>query len=322
MSDFFKSIFTIVAVIILVIFTLKTINRKNNNSIIPKGYQDTPGKHYDKYYSYKKVIDKNNIHLRRLAAETTKSCAPNNKECMMINIYEYVRSRINYLGDPVSEELIQTPMETLSLKAGDCEDLAILLSSILYNVGIKSYLVHVPGHIYTLGCGIDTNNFKNELKKKYQTNRHLFKTNKYFSGRSLWHVQLNKNYYREPLNIKLKSSKPVDLYALDSKPDINRLMSGQSYTYMPDCTYHDIKYLETSCYLAAGNIIALKIKHEETRVNISGTGKTNIPKTPRFYDINNEKCITLDPAIKGNAGFAGMEMEIYKNSEKKIISLN
>ncbi len=66
---------------------------------------------------------------------------------------------INYVIDPTTpyEELsqnqtvvdfLQFPSQTLIYKAGDCDDLSILMCAVLEAVGIETALVTVPGHIF------------------------------------------------------------------------------------------------------------------------------------------------------------------------------
>ena len=56
--------------------------------------------------------------------------------------WDYLADHFNYKPDG-SKDLWQFPSETLALKHGDCEDLAILLASLLMVSGISSYCVRV-----------------------------------------------------------------------------------------------------------------------------------------------------------------------------------
>ncbi|MBN2657781.1 MAG: hypothetical protein JXR86_12030 [Spirochaetales bacterium] len=66
---------------------------------------------------------------------------------------------INYVIDPASSyiemsenadsvDFIQFPSQTLTFRAGDCDDLSVLATSLLESVGIETAFVTVPGHIY------------------------------------------------------------------------------------------------------------------------------------------------------------------------------
>ena len=71
-------------------------------------------------------------------------------------MFEFVRDEIQYVYDPMGLEEIQSPETTLKLRAGDCEDQAILLSSLLSAIGFESALIFadtdnngVPDHVYS-----------------------------------------------------------------------------------------------------------------------------------------------------------------------------
>lgn len=66
---------------------------------------------------------------------------------------------INYVIDPASSyielsenkfslDYLQFPVQTLSYKAGDCDDLSILYSALLESIGIETAFITIPGHIY------------------------------------------------------------------------------------------------------------------------------------------------------------------------------
>lgn len=79
---------------------------------------------------------------------------------MAMGIYEALRLfGMNYIRDPLSPydvlsenelaiDYLQFPSQTLQYKAGDCDDLSILYSSLLEAAGIESAFITVPGHIY------------------------------------------------------------------------------------------------------------------------------------------------------------------------------
>ena len=67
---------------------------------------------------------------------------------------------VNYVIDPktpyedfsknkFSLDYLQFPSQTLTYKAGDCDDLSILYSALLKSVGIEAAFVTIPGHIFT-----------------------------------------------------------------------------------------------------------------------------------------------------------------------------
>ncbi len=68
--------------------------------------------------------------------------------------------KMNYLVDPNNPygsasgegavDYIQYPRETLRLRSGDCDDLSILFCALLENLGIRTAMVDVPGHVFVI----------------------------------------------------------------------------------------------------------------------------------------------------------------------------
>jgi tetratricopeptide (TPR) repeat protein/DNA-binding beta-propeller fold protein YncE len=66
---------------------------------------------------------------------------------------------MKYVVDPSSPfpqltkdqlDYVQFPRETLKVKSGDCDDLSVLLSAGLENLGIETAMVDVPGHLFLM----------------------------------------------------------------------------------------------------------------------------------------------------------------------------
>jgi hypothetical protein len=72
--------------------------------------------------------------------------------------YSFIQDSINYICDPLQnkQDRIQYPLELLSSKSGDCEDLSILMVSLLRSVGINASFIEIlnpsinEGHIFIL----------------------------------------------------------------------------------------------------------------------------------------------------------------------------
>jgi len=77
-----------------------------------------------------------------------------------LGIFETLRLYgINYVIDPQSSyveairneqfiDYLQFPSQTLTFRAGDCDDLSILYSALLESVGIETAFITIPGHIF------------------------------------------------------------------------------------------------------------------------------------------------------------------------------
>ncbi len=76
-------------------------------------------------------------------------------------------SGTNYIIDPNTPftelrddqiDYVQFPRETLHLKSGDCDDLSVLISAGLENLGIRTAFIEIPGHLFLMfdtGLGAD-----------------------------------------------------------------------------------------------------------------------------------------------------------------------
>ncbi len=53
-------------------------------------------------------------------------------------LFEWVRDRIYFVGDPVDTEWLQAPWNTLQFGAGDCDDRATLLAAGLRTIGVSA----------------------------------------------------------------------------------------------------------------------------------------------------------------------------------------
>jgi tetratricopeptide (TPR) repeat protein len=68
-------------------------------------------------------------------------------------------SGTNYIIDPNTPftelrddqiDYVQFPRETLHLKSGDCDDLSVLISAGLENLGIRTAFIEIPGHLFLM----------------------------------------------------------------------------------------------------------------------------------------------------------------------------
>lgn len=62
----------------------------------------------------------------------------NDKAYKIIAIALWVSANIKYVNDPYGFEYIASPRETLQVKAGDCDDFAVLLASMYRSIGLRS----------------------------------------------------------------------------------------------------------------------------------------------------------------------------------------
>jgi hypothetical protein len=111
------------------------------------------------YLPFLEKINTNSDVVRKVATERVARCKGNDRLCESVFLNRFVAKEITYRQDPrrVANEIrlmdhVQSPAQTLELKAGDCEDQSILLVSLLGAVGFKTYLAFTSDHVYPLVC--------------------------------------------------------------------------------------------------------------------------------------------------------------------------
>jgi hypothetical protein len=61
-------------------------------------------------------------------------------------IYEWVKRNIRYTKDPVTKEKLYPPQELLKIKAGDCDDISMLLGALLLALGYRARLITISAN--------------------------------------------------------------------------------------------------------------------------------------------------------------------------------
>lgn len=81
--------------------------------------------------------------IRELALRLTSDNRQNDVMADVKSLHAFVRDYIRYVNDTRGVETLQTPLATLELRAGDCDDKSILLASLLESIGRAARLVAV-----------------------------------------------------------------------------------------------------------------------------------------------------------------------------------
>lgn len=96
------------------------------------------------------LVDSGDPYVRTVAEhilETVGDCSDLDRAAAALN---FVQTAIRYVSDDANygcEEFWASPVETLYLHSGDCEDQAVLLCSILCVMGLDCVLLDYPTHI-------------------------------------------------------------------------------------------------------------------------------------------------------------------------------
>lgn len=73
--------------------------------------------------------------VRELALKLTSNNRQNDTVADVKSLHAFVRDSVRYVNDTRQVETLQTPLATLELQAGDCDDKSILLASLLESIG-------------------------------------------------------------------------------------------------------------------------------------------------------------------------------------------
>lgn len=92
--------------------------------------------------------------IRATALEITKNVASNDRAGERNAIFQFLKDNLKFRGE--YQETVQTPLVTLQLKAGDCDDHSTLLAALLQAIGhdtaFKTVAIGGPdySHVYVL----------------------------------------------------------------------------------------------------------------------------------------------------------------------------
>lgn len=84
--------------------------------------------------------------IRELALQITKKAPNKNWKAEAAAVHNFILKNIRYVKDVRGIETIQTPVKTLQLRAGDCDDHSTLAASLLESIGHPTRFVAAGYH--------------------------------------------------------------------------------------------------------------------------------------------------------------------------------
>ncbi len=273
------------------------------------------------YGIYIEKVELDDKELRIEAINAASECISGDRECQLIRVYEHLVHNYKYFADSRDDEHIQTPFETREFRGGDCEDLTILLTSLLENIGIETYFVFTEDHIYSLACDIDPGTVYNYTLPLYYVTRNIENstTEIQFEANDGYYFGGDETFYGNLLSIfgSVKSEDPVTIFAIRNKTEFdtflyNRTCNALNGSYQEGVKSAKIEYMDVDY----GGIVIHNPSQKnitvELTINAYLTYPTIDPDTIEIttYDINGKTCIPLDPTL-GEDSYAGSESDIY-----------
>ena len=258
----------------------------------------------------------------------------------MNSIYRHIVENYKYYSDPRSSEFIQSPYDTIKVKGGDCEDLTILLNSLLENIGIKTYIVLTKTHAYSLACGINIKGLEKYAKRSlieyFASNLNLGKNreikskngqnfivftqkqsfvlkpnNYYFYGES--HSKIQPSSTHTDFEYEISSRQPLTIYFVPSKEDYDKLAANKQFNHYPTCKKENVLKVKDSCnnlqeyggiVLVNNNPVPSTVDFALDINNYFSQDILDFDNGVSYYDINGEKCVVLEPT-RGPEGYPG-----------------
>ncbi|MBS3801885.1 MAG: transglutaminase domain-containing protein [Candidatus Thermoplasmatota archaeon] len=280
---------------------------------------------------YLKQIDVDNETLHAYAINIIENCDTTDSACVLNSIYRHIVEHYQYISDPEDEEVIQSPYETMSKKGGDCEDLTILLISLLENIGINSYLVLTETHAYALAININPSSLWpyveesliTQVEKDNDKNiRQLFTDTLSLNRKSSWYYggdgnNLSESFESLTFTYDLSSNRPIDLYIVPSKEEFNAFVNDTSFTHFSGCQQRTSDLSNENCSMKTyGGIIV----HNPGFRPASITIEIEQYFKPSFYQLfknnsistyllNDKQSVVLDPTA-GEYGYPGYDANV------------
>jgi len=319
--------------IILLGLLIFLISCQNSNEKIHNNFSKEPIKKIiiqkkDPYSLYIDAIKINNNDLRLESTKTISECYSGDKECQLVSIYEYFLQNYKYFNDARDDEHIQTPFETKKYKGGDCEDLSILLNSLLENIGIETWMVFTKDHAYSLACGVDP-----EILYNYTIL--LFDITDLVENSTLG-IDLEPeeaSYYRVNsfenyslfISGSIDANRPVIIFAVEDEKEFQAFMNDEEYGIIEGSYYENIKRKNFEYMISNGGGIVIYNPHYYQGISLDLNLKVYINYLGidikdikiKTYEFNNKTCVPLDPST-GEMSYVGYE----DNDDQEKIFVN
>lgn len=94
--------------------------------------------------------------MRRIGLAVTRACAARSDDCELRAVFDFIVKNVRYTGDITTKDTFQTALRTLQFAGGDCDDMAILVATLVMENGftprwrITSNTGATWDHIFTL----------------------------------------------------------------------------------------------------------------------------------------------------------------------------
>ncbi|WP_340818886.1 transglutaminase family protein [Methanolobus sp. WCC4] len=114
------------------------------------------------------MIDPSDVGVRTMAAASAKKYPGQYNIYQICALFDDTKEEIQYISDPRGKDLWCAPGDTITVGAGDCDDYAILLSSLIEAIGGTSRVYLTDTHAFTaVYIGNETEEIANAIGEYY-----------------------------------------------------------------------------------------------------------------------------------------------------------
>jgi len=292
-------------------------------------------------YIEKLVLD--DSQLQTYANTIINGLDSSKRECQVNALYRDVLKNYTCTAAPMDNGTLQTPQETIQKKEGACEDLSILLCSLLSNIGIPSYLVFTDSHVYAMASDVNTDSlwecaeqslilqveerFGEPISQPFIQTYTLQSLNMLYAGGDEGKTFAGVIDFMT-IDYRIESNLPLHMFVVPTQTEFFSLRDGDIANFT-----HIVQWEETNLTNKIGTIPQLFTFGGIILFNEGASAATVsfdflFSFQPSFYDTYNKNKLTtydivgkdsviLDPTL-GDYGFPGYDAEIV--GEKKAIN--
>jgi len=291
---------------------------------------------------YIEKLDLDDNQLQTYAGAILTGVDSSKREYQVNALYRDVLMNYTCLSAPLGSTPLQTPQETIQQKEGTCEDLSILLCSLLSNVGIPSYLVFTDSHVYAMASDVNTDviwecaeqslirqveeAFGEPISQPFLQTYNLSSLNMLYAGGDEGKTFAGVIDYMT-IDYRIESDQPLHMFVVPTQTEFFSLRDGDLANFT-----HVAQWEEMNLTSKTGTIPQLFTFGGIILFNEGASAATVsfdflFSFQPSFYDTYNENRLTayeivgkdsviLDPTL-GDYGFPGYDAEVV--GEKKAL---
>ena len=290
---------------------------------------------------YIKKVVLNDSALQAYATTVINGC--DGRECQVNALYRDALMNYTCTAAHLGSRPLQTLQETIQKKGGTCEDLSVLLCSLLYNSGMTAYLVFTDDHVYAMAYDVNTDElwecaehslirqveerFGEPISQPFVQTYALPSLNMLYAGGEEGKTFTGLIDYMT-IDYRIESNRPLHMFVVPTQTEFFALRDGDIKNFT-----HYAQWEETNLTTASGTIPQLFTYGGIILVNEGAQVATVsvdflFSFQPSFYSTYNKNKLTayeivgkdaviLDPTL-GEYGFPGYNAEIV--GEKKVLN--